>query len=157
MIRCSSHARSLRLWRVVYFPDMGTPTQASLDHIRREMASTNELFDAEVIRKRNVAALGQIYTTDARILPPGAPLISGLSAIKEFWSNLLSAVNVKSAILTSVEVVPAGDGIVEIGRGTLAIEQEGQPATEMELKYVVYWRQEEGRWKWHIDIWNQNS
>jgi len=27
----------------------------------------------------------------------------------------------------------------------------------LELKYVVFWRQEDSRWKWHIDIWNQNS
>jgi len=24
----------------------------------------------------------------------------------------------------------------------------------MEAKYVIYWRQEDGRWKWHVDIWN---
>jgi len=28
---------------------------------------------------------------------------------------------------------------------------------EMEAKYVVYWRQEDGRWKWHVDIWNANA
>jgi len=27
----------------------------------------------------------------------------------------------------------------------------------LEVKYVVYWRQEDGRWKWHVDIWNPNS
>jgi ketosteroid isomerase-like protein len=28
---------------------------------------------------------------------------------------------------------------------------------QMEVKYVVYWRQEDGRWKWHVDIWNMNA
>jgi hypothetical protein len=27
----------------------------------------------------------------------------------------------------------------------------------MNAKYVVYWRQEDGHWKWHIDIWNPNA
>jgi hypothetical protein len=25
------------------------------------------------------------------------------------------------------------------------------------VKYVVYWQQEDSRWKWHVDIWNPNS
>jgi ketosteroid isomerase-like protein len=134
---------------------MATPTQA-LDQIKLAMASTNDMFNNEVFGKRNFAALDQIYTADARILPPGAPMVSGRPAIKEFWSSLIQAVNAKSAVLTSVEVTPSGDGVVEIGRAKLTIEPEGK-ATEMELKYVVYWRQEDARWKWHVDIWNQNS
>jgi ketosteroid isomerase-like protein len=134
---------------------MATPTQA-LYQIKLAMASTNDLFNNEVFGKRNFAALDQIYTADARILPPGAPMVSGRPAIKQFWSNLIQTVNAKSAVLKSVEVMPSGDGVVEIGRAQLTIEPEGK-ATEMELKYVVYWRQEDARWKWHVDIWNQNS
>jgi ketosteroid isomerase-like protein len=52
--------------------------------------------------------------------------------------------------------MPAGDGAVEIGKATLTIAPQGAP-TQMEAKYVVYWRQEDGRWKWHVDIWNPNS
>jgi ketosteroid isomerase-like protein len=120
------------------------------------MASTNDLFNSEVFGKRNFYALNKIYTADARILPPGAPMISGREAIKGFWSNLIQSVNAKSAVLASIDVMPAGDGVVEIGRATLRVEPKGQAATDMEVKYVVYWRQEDGRWKWHVDIWNQN-
>ena len=136
---------------------MATPTQASLDQLRFAMASTNELFNAEVFGKRNFAALDQIYTADAHILPPGAPMVSGRPAIKKFWSDLIQAVNAKSAVLTSMNVMPSGDGVVEIGSAMLTIQPEGQGLTEMELKYVVYWRQEDARWKWHVDIWNLNA
>jgi len=121
------------------------------------MADTNELFNTEVLGKGNINALDDIYTTDARILPPGTPMISGRDAIKDFWSDLIRSVNAKSAVLASVDVMPAGDGAVEVGRATLTVEGEGQSTTDMEVKYVVYWRQEAGRWKWHVDIWNQNS
>ena len=136
---------------------MSTSAQPAPDQIRLAMASTNELFNSEVFGKRNFDALDNIYTAQARILPPGAPIISGREAIKEFWSSLVKSVNARSAVLTSIEVVPAGDGVVEIGRATLRIGPEGQATTEMEVKYVVYWRQEDGQWKWHVDIWNQNS
>lgn len=120
------------------------------------MAQTNELFNTEVFGKRNFDTLDQIYTSDARILPPGAPMISGRSEIKRFWSNLVQSVNAKSAVLESVDLIPAGDGVVEIGRAALSVEAEGQ-THEMEVKYVVHWKQEDRRWKWNVDIWNTNS
>ena len=121
------------------------------------MASTNDLFNSQVFGKRNFDALDDVYTVDARILPPGAPMVSGRQAIKEFWSGLIQTVNAKSAVLESLDVIPTGEGALEIGRARLTVESEGQDANEMEVKYVVYWRQEEGRWKWHVDIWNPNS
>ncbi len=136
---------------------MSTSARTAMDQIRLAMASTNNLFNTEVFGKRNFDALDQIYTVDARILPPGAPMVSGRKAIKEFWANLIQSVNAKSAVLASLDVMPAGEGIVEIGRATLSVGPQGQSAAEMEVKYVVYWRQEDALWKWHVDIWNQNS
>ena len=131
--------------------------QPALNQIRAAMATTNDLFNTEVFGKRNFAALDRIYTTDATILPPGAPMISGRQAIKEFWSNLIQSANAKSAVLSSVDVSPIGDGIIEIGRATLTVQPEGSAEAQMEVKYVVFWREEDSRWKWHIDIWNRNS
>ena len=136
---------------------MSISARAALDQIRLAMASTNDLFNTEVFGKRNFNALDDIYTTNARILPPGAAMVSGRQAIKEFWSNLIQSVNAKSAVLASVDVIPAGDGVVEIGSAKLTVQPQGQAATEMDVKYLVYWRQEDGRWKWDVDIWNTNS
>jgi ketosteroid isomerase-like protein len=129
----------------------------TLDVIQQSMQSTNELFNREVFGKRNFAALDDIYTRAARILPPGAPMISEREAIRKFWSDMVQTANATSAVLTSVDVMPSGDGAVEIGKAVLTIEPPGQPSAQIEVKYVVYWQQEDGRWKWHVDIWNQNS
>jgi ketosteroid isomerase-like protein len=135
---------------------MGSP-QVALDQVKAAMAETNTLFNVEVFGNRNFAALDHIYTGDARILPPGAPMIAGREAIRKFWSDLVHALNAKSAVLVSDDVMPAGDDLVEIGHATLAIQPEGQAPSQIEVKYVVYWRQEDHRWKWHVDIWNSNS
>ena len=82
------------------------------------MATTNDLFNTEVFGKRNFDALDHIYTATATILPPGAPMILGRQAIKEFWSNLIQSANAKAAVLSLVDVTPTGDGAVEIGRAT---------------------------------------
>lgn len=121
------------------------------------MAETNDRFNSEVFRKRNFNALDQIYTSDARILPPGAPMISGREAIRKFWADMVTGANAKSAVLRSMDVMPSGDGAVEIGKAVLTIEPAGQAETQLEAKYVVFWKQEDGRWKWHVDIWNMNG
>jgi len=136
---------------------MQNPGQLDPQQFRLAMQSTNARFNAEVFGKRNFDALDEIYTEDARILPPGGEIVSGRKAIKEFWSNLIQSVNAKSAVLTSIDVMPAGDGAVEIGLANLIIEPEENKPTEMGVKYVVYWKQENRHWRWHVDIWNQNS
>jgi ketosteroid isomerase-like protein len=131
--------------------------QAQIDQVKAAMAATNKLFSEEVVGKRNLAALDDVYTVDAHIMPPGAPMIAGREAIRQFWAGMMQSVNAKSAQLTSVDVMPAGDGVVEIGNAFLTMEPEPGTPANMEAKYVVYWKQEAGKWKWHVDIWNPNS
>jgi hypothetical protein len=72
-------------------------------------------------------------------------------------TNLIQSANAKSAVLASIDVNAAGDGVVKIRRATLNVHPEGGAATAIEVKYVVYWRQEDGLWKRHVEIWNRNS
>ena len=123
------------------------------DSIKAEMQKVNALFGEAVVNGRNFAALDQVYTVDARILPPGADLIEGRENIKDFWKGAVAGMNVQDAKLVSVNAHLAGDSVIEVGRAQLFLP-EGQSA---EVKYVVEWRQEDGAWKWHTDIWNMNA
>lgn len=136
---------------------MTTHTLFESADMKAGMAGTNELFNTEVFGRRNFDALDQIYTADARILPPGAPLIAGREAIKKFWADMITGANAKAAVLTSLDVMESGEGAVEIGKAVLTVAPPGQPEAQMEAKYVVFWKQEDGRWKWHVDIWNMNA
>lgn len=117
------------------------------------MRRTNELFDKEVIVNGDLDALDRVYTVNARLLPPGAPMIEGREQIKAFWSNAITGMGVMSVSLTTVEAQEAGDGVIEIGRAELTVAN-GQRVT---VKYIVHWKQEDGAWKWNLDIWNQNQ
>jgi ketosteroid isomerase-like protein len=117
------------------------------------MRRTNELFHREVIVKQNIDALDRIYTVNARVLPPGAPMIEGREAIKGFWRQAIAAMGVTGVQLTIVSAQPSGEDVVEIGRADLTVGG-GQILT---VKYVVHWKQEDGDWKWNVDIWNQNE
>ncbi|NIP60886.1 MAG: DUF4440 domain-containing protein [Gemmatimonadetes bacterium] len=99
-----------------------------------------------------VAAAARIYTEDATILPPGGPVISGRSAIADFWSGATEQMGASAVDLVTDELVPlTSDAAYEIGHAV--IETDGGP---VEVKYVVIWRRgDDGLWRWHVDIWNE--
>jgi ketosteroid isomerase-like protein len=123
-----------------------------MKEILEAMKATNALFNEEVIAKGNVGALERIYTADARVLPPGAEMVSGRLAIQQFWAGAIQGLGLRRAVLETIDAMPTGDGVVEIGRADLETA-----SGRLSVKYVVFWRQEGGRWKWHVDIWNPNS
>lgn len=128
-------------------PATSTPAISS-----NAMRNTNQIFEVEVVRNRNYEALTKVYTADAQILPPGAPVVAGREAIIQFWKAALESMSVQDGRLETVSVIP-GDHPVEIGRAEL-IFRDGSRA---DVKYVVAWKREDSSWKWHVDIWNMNS
>jgi ketosteroid isomerase-like protein len=121
--------------------------------VSQDISRTNRVFEEEVAAKRNIAALDDVYTADARILPPGAEMVSGRENIKNFWKGAIESMNVSTVKLETVDFQALGDTGIEIGRATLMFS--GAP--DVTVKYVVIWKQEDGKWKWHIDIWNPNA
>jgi ketosteroid isomerase-like protein len=128
--------------------------QSSLDPIKLAMKATNDLFKTEVVAKRNFDALDDICTADACVLPPGGPMVSGRKAVREFYPSRLASMHIKSVALSSIQIIQSGDGMVEIGAAELTVEPPGKSASVVHNKYVIYWQQEDGRWKWRVEIWN---
>ena len=121
----------------------------------QNIQAANRLFEQEVAAKRNIDALDRVYTSDARILPPGGEMIQGRENIKAFWRSAIDGLNVSGVTLETVDFEAVGDTGFEIGRATLHFAAPDAPA--MNAKYVVIWKQEDGMWKWHVDIWNPNQ
>ncbi len=117
-----------------------------------DLRKTNQIFEDEVVGKGDFGALDRVYTRNARILPPGAEMIEGREAIKEFWPKAAAALEATAVKLRTVDVEFVGDTAVEIGRATIVTK-----SGSFDVKYVVVWKQEDGAWKWHIDIWNPVS
>ena len=123
------------------------------ENVLASMRRTNELFESEVVKNRNINALENIYTSDARILPPGTAMIEGRDNIKIFWRQAIAALAVESATLDTVHAESLGDRVFEIGRADLHVTGGKTVA----VKYVVLWKEENGQWKWYVDIWNPNQ
>jgi ketosteroid isomerase-like protein len=118
----------------------------------QDIQKTNRIFEQEVAAKRNIDALDQVYTRNARILPPGAEMISGRDNIKNFWRGAIESMGVKAVKLQTVEFEALGDAGLEIGRATLEFTLAG--AQPVDVKYVVLWKREDGDWKWDVDMWS---
>ena len=123
-------------------------------NLYEQVCSGPMIYSAQaVVTNREINALDNIYTVDARILPPGADSIQGRAQIKGFWQQAIAGLGVRDAKLTTVDAQAAGDSVIEVGRADLTLDA-GQILT---VKYVVHWKEEDGIWKWHTDIWNMNQ
>ena len=119
-----------------------------------DIQATNRVFEEEVIGRRDFGALERVYTRNARLLPPGAPTVTGRDAVADFWRGAVAAMNVQSLRLHTLSLDVFGDQAQEVGRAELAVDGGGAP---MALKYVVLWKREDGGWRMDVDIWNADS
>jgi uncharacterized protein (TIGR02246 family) len=106
----------------------------------------------EAFNKGDAAAVANMYTTDARMLPPNSEILEGRPNIQKFWQDAITA-GMKLESLETVHVETQGNVAVEIGRYTTRIPGGGVTLTD-KGKYVVVWKREGGSWKLAVDIFN---
>jgi uncharacterized protein (TIGR02246 family) len=126
-------------------------TSAALAQDKATIEKLNERFVA-ALNKRDVAAIGQMYAEDAYLLPAGAEMVKGRSAIQAFWAKAVEGV--ADFKLTTVDVKPLGtDAAREIGTYSLKTKDQQEVAG----KYVVVWQKAGDEWKLATDIWNTDQ
>ena len=126
-------------------------TRVNSSGMNEEFQRVNTIFETEVIEGRNFEACGQVYTQDARILPPGAEMLTGLDHISNFWQQAVTTMNVKSLKLSTIDLQVSGESAFEVGTAEMVTDRPTSPNT---VKYVVIWKKEGDSWKWQTDIWN---
>jgi ketosteroid isomerase-like protein len=120
-----------------------------LDALRQGVERTNRRFEEAFDAGDVEGAVRDVYTSQGRILPPDASPVQGREGIARFWQGARE-MGVTRCELETLELHPMGDGAYELGRGRLTLATGAQ----VTAKYVVIWQHEEGRWRWHVDIWN---
>lgn len=123
-----------------------------MNTIRATIAARNQEF-VRAFGRGDIAGIAALYTEQAHLLPPGSDLVQGRAAIESFWQQARAS-GILEVQLTTVEFAAESEQLVcEIGRYVLTIQQGGE-RVQSPGKYVVLWKQEEGEWKLHVDIWN---
>jgi uncharacterized protein (TIGR02246 family) len=108
----------------------------------------------------DAAALTAFYTSDAVLMPPGAPAQHGAEEIKKFFTAMTSAVSGPFELNTTAV---DGRGDLAFSTGTYKVtftpkKAGAKPMPTEEGKYVgVMKKQPDGSWKLVYDIWNANG
>ena len=118
-------------------------------NVRDAIAAGNERFMAAFARQ-DAAAVAELYTENAKLLPPNSNILEGRAAIQAFWQAVMG-MGIASAQLEIQEVDAVGDTAVEVSLFTL-YTADGTVADYG--KYIVVWKRVNGQWFLHRDIFN---
>jgi len=125
--------------------DTSTGVQAAIAAVNENFMATRNRGDA--------AGLANFYTENGQLLPTGSDFVTGKAAIQAFLQEGMDRGIVKTVRLEIVEAEGHGDTAIEIGKYT----SSGGAGNVIDRgKYVVIWKQEDGQWKLHRDIWNSS-
>ena len=124
---------------------------AAADDVRAAVEGGNRAFIAAFLRGDS-QAIARLYTEDAEVIAPGAPVARGRAAIAAAWQKAIDS-GVKDVALTTENVDSAGDLAAETGKVRL-VARDG---IATEARYVVVWKRVGGEWKLHRDIWNSEK
>lgn len=126
-------------------------TQSPTTEIRAAIAAPIAQFIA-AFNRGDATGAAAVYTADGQVLPPNSAIVTGRQAIQTFWQGAMD-MGIKAVTLETVEVERYGHTAYEVGTFTLQ-GAEGQVIDAG--KYVVIWKQEDGQWKLHRDIFNSS-
>jgi uncharacterized protein (TIGR02246 family) len=112
--------------------------------------AVKEWEDARSARDAN--AMAEVYTEDAKVLPPDAPVVEGRAAIRTFFRNLFEA-RPEPADFDEREIVVLGNYTWRQGIYSLPL-----PGGSIEYgKFIQLWKRENGVWKLHRSMWSPNG
>lgn len=124
----------------------------SLDSAKAAIAASNKMYGG-FFSSGDSTGFVNCYTSDACINPTGMPKMCGAQAITAFF-NGGRKMGITNAVLTTEEVMGGKDAVVETGKYELFV---GDKVSAEKGKFIVIWKEENGKWKMHRDIWNSDA
>ncbi len=123
----------------------------SLDSVKAAIAASNANFGGGFATGDSAAFISH-YTSDACINPSNMPKMCGTAAITAFFNGGYK-MGIRGIKITTAEVMGGKDGVIETG----AYEMFADKNMSIDKgKFIVIWKEENGKWKMHRDIWNSD-
>lgn len=120
----------------------------NLDSAKKSIDDQNAAFQ-KAFENSDSVGLANLFTSDGKMMMPGAPSIVGRPAIAS-TAAMFMKMNIKRQAKT-IDVWGNDDLLAEEGTVSL-FDQKG---AEIEhAKYLVIWKKEDGQWKLFRDMWN---
>jgi ketosteroid isomerase-like protein len=122
-----------------------------LNEAKATIDQNNKGFVAD-FAKADSAAIAARYSKDAKLLPDGAPAITGTDKIKGMWGSFA-----RSGMNLKIDVADVwGNDELLTEEGTYSLTDKAGKQVD-QGKYIVVWKKEDGQWKMFRDIWNSDG
>lgn len=106
----------------------------------------------EALNAKDVDGIVNLYTSDARLMPPNAEMSIGQDGVRAAFGGMIDAG--LGGTLTSVEASVSGDIGYNVGTYELT---DGENVVD-EGKFIEIWhRGDDGQWHMASDIWNSDK
>lgn len=126
-------------------------TQSTSTEVRAAIAAADENFMA-AFNRGDAAGVAALYTEDGQMLPPNSDFVKGKQAVQGFWQAVMD-MGIKGVKIVIGEVESHGDTAIEVS--TFELQGDGGQVLDAG-KFIVIWKQEDGQWKLHRDIFNSS-
>jgi ketosteroid isomerase-like protein len=141
----------------ILFTSCSEPTASvapafSLDSVKAAIAASNKMYGESLAKNDSATFIGS-YTADAVLMPPNMPAMSGSAGIAAFFRASYN-MGMRGLEITTTELIGGADGVSEIG--TFALK-DGAGNTLDKGKFIVVWKNDNGTWKMHRDIFNSDA
>ena len=124
----------------------------SLDSAKAAIAASNKVFGA-CFANGDSTAFANCYASDACINVTNMPRMCGTQAIIAFF-NGGHKMGINNVVITTEEVMGGKDAVVETGKYEMFV---GDKMSAEKGKFIVIWKEENGKWKMYRDIWNSDA
>lgn len=119
----------------------------------QQILTNIEMF-SEHYMSGDYESLANSYAENAKILPPGANIIEGKTAIKKRWI-LPEGVSVPHHKITPTEIQIIENYAYDMGYYEGKTLRADQSEVSWKGKYLIVWKKEDGDWKIYMDTWNR--
>lgn len=126
---------------------------AAAEDYRAAIEAVNAQFIA-AYTAGDAATVTSLFTEDALVLPPDASEIRGPAEIEALWQSWLDA-GITNLVITTKSVEGSGDTAYEVGEFSADAPDGNGGMLKATGNFVVVWKRDaDGTWKYHIDTWN---
>lgn len=140
----------LLVWSCSGQPDPAqAPPAFDLLAARALIEQKNAQFTAAHIAG-DVAAIDAMFTRDAKSFPPGAEAVVGPEALHTLTVDYLKS-GITAFTEKTTDLYGTADLLIDQGEYSVTYGPEN---TVERGKYLNVWKQEDGEWKIHANIWN---
>ncbi|WP_337873278.1 DUF4440 domain-containing protein [Ignavibacterium sp.] len=125
------------------------------EELAKNIEQLNKIY-SEAMINNDTKTMMSLYTNDVLSLPSYQPMIRGIETLRNLSEQIENSEwKTTSFDMKTIDLIPAGDFIIEIGNYKMKMSAPEVPEWNDEGKYITVWqKQEDGNLKIRVEMWN---